>query len=492
MLLGQSFPVLKWQKFYDNGADEIPEKIVATSDGYLWIGGSSYQTYSDSFSYPDIWIIKTDTNGHHIFNRHIEMEGSEELYDMVATKDDGIIFAGVTSSMVNPNERGNKLYWGDFFVGKLNKYGEIVWLRNFGGSRLDQARGIAGGLFGEYMVTGITHSYDGQVNNSKGMGDIWSVIINEEGKLLDSKVIGGKKNDWANSIYSCSNGDFLIAGFTNSPNIDGHQTSIYGNGLLVRVNAYGKVKWQRSYLCPHGGYFTDVRELPDGNLLLVGEYGIQNRSRKFWWLKMRANGDILRQKTFEGPPDGQLSSLSATQDGGFIIGGHAYLLPGVPLKDAYHKGAEDFWLLRTNNEGDIIWKNTYGGPGNERCRDVLAYKPGIFYAVGEKKNDFTSNRSGTIDFWLLKIVEQPCDSIQPDIFVRAEKQRVPRQQMVRFRALTDYGDQFYWDFDDGTHSSESDPLKKFSYPGTYHIKLTVFANETCEQTVFMPKGLEVR
>lgn len=488
----QSFPVLKWQKFYDFGAEEIPKKIIASIEGDLWIGGNSYQSAAGPVQDADIWILKVDTLGRHIFEQSIQMDGSEELHDMIATKDGGIIFAGVTSSMVNPNEQGNEAYWGDFFVGKLNAYGEIAWLKNFGGSRLDQARSLANGMFGEVVIAGITHSYDGQVNTSKGMGDVWTVLMDQSGTLLESKVIGGKRNDWVNAVYPCTNGDFLMAGFTNSPNIDGQKTGLYGNGLLVRINAYGKIKWQRSYPCPHGGFFTDVQETPKGNILLIGQYGLASHDRKFWWIKMSPTGDIIHQKTMEGPHDGQLTSIEPTKDSGYILGGYAYTNPKLEENDPYQKGAEDFWLIRTDADGNVIWKNTYGGPGNERCRDVLSYSKGIYFAIGEKKNEFTRDHNGTKDFWLLRIEERPCDSIQPDIFVRAEKMRIPSQQPIRFRALSSYGDQFLWDFDDGTHSYESDPLKMFTYPGKYQVKLTVFANESCQQTVFISKHLEVR
>jgi len=83
------------------------------------------------------------------------------------------------------------------------------------------------------------------------------------------------------------------------------------------------------------------------------------------------------------------------------------------------------------------------------------------------------------------------DSIEAGIFVRADDYRINRQTPTRFRARYRYGDRFLWDFGDGTTSREEQPLKTYDLPGVYEVRLTVFVNDQCYQTVTLPQKLEV-
>ncbi|MEL6135058.1 MAG: PKD domain-containing protein, partial [Bacteroidota bacterium] len=183
-----------------------------------------------------------------------------------------------------------------------------------------------------------------------------------------------------------------------------------------------------------------------------------------------------------------LTSLALCQNGGFIFGG--YSTPRGKI-GTLNKGEDDFWMIRTDARGRTVWQNTYGGPNNERCSDLIEYRKGVYFAIGQKLNDFSEDKEGDEDFWMVKIEELPADSIEADIFIRAKNYKIDRLVPTRFRAKYKYGDRFLWDFGDGTTSTEEQPLKAYQLSGVYEVKLTVFVNETCEQTVTLPKKIEV-
>ncbi|MCB0841494.1 MAG: PKD domain-containing protein, partial [Bacteroidetes bacterium] len=87
--------------------------------------------------------------------------------------------------------------------------------------------------------------------------------------------------------------------------------------------------------------------------------------------------------------------------------------------------------------------------------------------------------------------ELPSDSIQAGIFVRGDDNKITRQQPTRFRARYKYGERFLWDFGDGTTSTEEQPLKTYDISGMYDVKLTVFVNENCQETIILNPPLEV-
>ncbi|MEO0896106.1 MAG: PKD domain-containing protein [Bacteroidota bacterium] len=485
----QKFPHLTFQRFYDNVGKDSPSKIVKSQDGHLLIGGNTITGDKETANCPSIWIIKVDTTGEMIWEQEIALTGCEEIRDMTPTEDGGVMFVGVTSSLILHEEQGDEQYWGDFFLGKLDGKGTIEWLESYGGSKLEQANTIVEGVYREFFISGVAHSSDGDVKENNGMSDIWTLKVDTKGNPRYSKVIGENGHDWASAMTLSKNGDYLLAGFTNSPGWNNARTSHLGNGLLMRMSQSGTKRWAKSFYCPNGGYFTDIKETKSDRIILVGKYVSEKSYSDFWWMVLTSDGRRVADYRPSFPANEELNSVKVLEDGGFIFSG--FSTPVLGKQGKYSKGGDDFWLIRTNSVGKRMWTSTYGGPNDERCSDVIEYRKGVYYAVGEKENFFTKNPSSNKDFWLLRIDEMPADSIQANIFVRAKNNRIDRKTPTRFRAKYKYGDRFLWDFGDGTTSTEPNPLKSFDLPGLYDIKLTIFANESCRQTVKMKKGLEV-
>lgn len=483
----QLFPVLSFQRFYDNLGNDIPAKILKSKDGNLIVGGTTWND-NDAEEEANIYILKLKPDGDIIWERNIAIAGVQELRDMALTPEGEIMFVGVSTTLITHEESGDDAYWGDFIVGRLDNYGQVMWLQSYGGRNLDQAHAILATSAYEYLLAGGTHSRSGDVPGRNGMSDVWVLQIDEQGNKGFSRTYGGRNNDWANKIISCRNGDFLLAGYTNSDDMDINEVSMYGNGLLMRITPGGRLLWQRAFTCPNGGYFSDIVENEYGEIFLVGNLVKEGNKRDFWWMLLDDRGEKIFEFTPSSPNDEWLETLVSCTGGGFLMGGGG---KSNTLNGPYDKGKEDFWLIRTDPQGRIVWQNTYGGPDHERCRDIIEYSPGVFYAIGEKINDFEKGKNKGKDFWLLRIEERNCNVLKPSIFVRAPKFKAARNQPIRFRARHTHGDRFYWTFGDGTTSEEANPLKTYEFPGVYHISLTIYANENCQQTGWIPKPLKI-
>jgi len=483
----QYFPLLTSHKFYGKYGDDIPKKLIKTSDGYLITGGNSEVQNADGTTHRNVWIMKIDTLGDLYWERELFLPDEQELRDMVSSYDGGVVFAGVSASSEHP-ERGNTEFAGDFFVGKVDSMGQLAWTRTYGGQQLDHAFALARGPYREYLLAGGSHSGSGDLENNYGMSDVWLLKVDTRGNKRFSKQMGGTRSDWATCLISCKNGDYVYAGFTNSPETSDHKLSRFGNGLIVRLSSSGVTRWSKVLPVSQGGHFTDLIEDKNGNLVLVGKK--QEKSRQFWFLKLAEDGSILSEKSFGPHTDDHLTTISPCQEGGYLLGGYSRNSNGHALA----KGSDDFWIFRTDSMGRIIWRKTFGGPDNERCADVIEYRPGVIFALGEKVNDFTAESgSRGKDFWLLRIDEKPCDSLKASIFIRTnEEYEITRDTRVRFKAIHSYAERFLWDFGDGTDSKEEKPLKAFRLPGMYRVKLTLFANEGCKQEVSSENYLKVR
>jgi hypothetical protein len=348
---------------------------------------------------------------------------------------------------------------------------------------------MARGVYNEWLLAGLSHSPGGvgEVKKNLGQSDLWMLKLDDMGEIRFNNNVGGTKADWAQSVITCQNGDFILAGYSNSPSLDRGSVSSYGNGWVMRLDPQGNTLWSRLFYCPQGGFFTDITEQEDERIVLVGSRADKQGKSQGWFLKLSPDGAKVQEEFFALTGQHRLTSVATCEGGGLLIGGVATGDTGP-----YAKGSSDFWLYRLNAQGQVVWKNTYGGPDFEHCVEVIEPKPGLYYALGQKVNDFNP-RAGSRgkDFWLLKIREFDCKYLQANIFVRSSNGRIPVKQRVRFRAEHTFASEFEWDFGDGTSSNKADPLKAYSLPGMYQPRLTVYANKGCWRTVRLPFQLIV-
>lgn len=110
---------LVWSKQYlrEEGGESVWD-IEASSDGGFLITGNA----SDVGDYGDIYLMKTDAEGSHLWTRHYGVPALNTVYDIVETSDNHILM----SSRI---KEGAHFHNGVF---KLNAMGDTVWTRIYG------------------------------------------------------------------------------------------------------------------------------------------------------------------------------------------------------------------------------------------------------------------------------------------------------------------------------------------------------------------------
>ena len=99
--------------------------------------------------------------------------------------------------------------------------------------------------------------------------------------------------------------------------------------------------------------------------------------------------DTLWTKTFGGGRTEWGYSVRQTTDGGFIVAGTTW---------SYGAGDCDIWLIKTDNQGNMLWNKTYGGPFLEMGHSVQQTFDGGYVIAGVTE----SFGSGDCDFYLVK------------------------------------------------------------------------------------------
>jgi len=119
------------------------------------------------------------------------------------------------------------------------------------------------------------------------------------------------------------------------------------------------------------------------------------------------------QKTIGGSGNDRLVSMKHTPDGAFILGG--FSASGISgEKTVANSGLEDYWIIKMDSTGNILWQRDYGGQHNDYLASVILTSDGGYLAIGGSESGVTGSRTcanyGTVgnlntgrDFWVLKL-----------------------------------------------------------------------------------------
>ena len=175
-----------------------------------------------------------------------------------------------------------------------------------------------------------------------------------------------------------------------------------------------EIEWQKSF----GGSGEDIAkavvQTPDGNYVFVGDTNSSNGDvvgyewsysllrRDYWIVKTNPVGDIIWQKLYGGFYNDLVTSIKNTTDGGFIVSGYSESYDGEVLN---HIGNYDYWILKLDTNGDIEWQKTLGGGGEDYATNIIQTSDGGYITIGHTKSTSGGvvGNHGMFDIWIVKM-----------------------------------------------------------------------------------------
>lgn len=299
------------------------------------------------------------------------------------TSDGGCIVAGYALSN-NGDITGN--HGGqDIWVAKLDSTGNIQWQKCLGGSGVDRPYSIRHTSDGGYIVAGYTVSFDGDITFNHGT-DYWVVKLTSTGAIQWQKCLGGSAEDIAYSVVQISGGGYMVAGFTSSN--DGDVTGNHGNQdyWIVKLDASGAVVWQKCF----GGAYSDVaysiQETTDGGFIIGGSSFSNNGNvsgnhgyADYWLVRIDGSGNILWQKSLGGTLTDVAYSVQQTFDGGYVAAGRTLSSDG----DVHcNNPTSNFWIVKIDDDASIQWDVCIGGFYDDSARSICQTPDGGFVVTG--------------------------------------------------------------------------------------------------------------
>jgi hypothetical protein len=96
----------------------------------------------------------------------------------------------------------------------------VEWSRIYGGSSDDGFTAVVATPDGGLAAAGRSSSHDGDAEHNRGGSDGWLVKIGPDGRVQGKRSFGGSENDRIGALATSSDGGFLVAGETETPDGD--------------------------------------------------------------------------------------------------------------------------------------------------------------------------------------------------------------------------------------------------------------------------------
>ncbi len=253
----------------------------------------------------------------------------------------------------------------------------VAFAKTYGGTGGDWANSVQRTSDGGYIVAGSTGSF------GTGGSDILLIKTDARGNVQWAKTYGGAGDDYASSVQRTSDGGYIVAGITSS----------FGAGLsdifLMKTDASGNVQWAKTYGGTNYEDAYSVQQTLDGGYIVAGWTFSFGASIYILLIKTDENGNIQWAKTYGGTGDDYASSVQRTSDGGYIVAG---------TTNSFGAGNWDIFLIKTDENGNIIWAKTYRGTDYDFASSVQQTSDGGYILAGYT-NSFGA---GSDDIFLIK------------------------------------------------------------------------------------------
>jgi hypothetical protein len=414
-------PSIQWQKCLGGSENDQAACIQQTSDGGYIVAGYTLSKNGDVFGnhgHFDFWVVKLSNTGVVQWAKTLGGNDDDRAYSICESTDGGYIVVGFTQSNdgdVSVNH-GDKDAW----VVKLSNTGALEWEKTLGGSGWEEAWSIRQTKDDGYILAGRSNSNNGDVSgNHAGSLDFWVVKLSSIGLIEWQKSLGGSDEDTAVTVKQTSDEGYIIVGEAKST--DGDVIGNNGNVdfWVVKLNSLGTLMWQNALGGVGLDVASDIYETGDG-FIACGYEGSTNTGDvtghhglfDYWIVKLNKTGDLLWQKALGGSEGDWGRNILQTNDGMFIVAGTTQSSDGDVL---INNGIETAWVLKLNDTGEILWQKSLGGSLGEGSNCIIQTSDGGFMVAGyawSNDGDVWGNHGGG-DFWIVKLSPESSPTTTP-------------------------------------------------------------------------------
>ncbi|ARN77701.1 hypothetical protein BST97_06650 [Nonlabens spongiae] len=345
--------------------------------------------------------------------------GRDNLATMIANDDGTFLLVSISNSGISGDKTVSNKGGYDTWLMKIDALGNSLWQESIGGSGDDFPRAAVKSNDGGYVIfmssdSGISGD---KTEDSNGLNDLWVVKVDASGSIVWQNTIGGDGEDFARTAFdNTSDGGYILAGITRST-ISGDQTNA-SKGLvdiwLIKLDANGVIDWQNRIGGNDDDFPNVVRQTTDGGYI-IGTFSYSDASgdksedasnwNDYWVIKTDATGNVVWENTIGGDGTEVLTDLLITDTGNYLLTGYSNSNSSRD-KTENAIGNYDYWIMELDQTGAIVWQKTIGGTRRDDAWGII--KDGADYLIsGQSESRISGNKTegnrGWYDYWLVKI-----------------------------------------------------------------------------------------
>lgn len=353
---------------YNDASFDYGRYLIQTNDdGYLVAGNTSL--LGDNYS--NVLMLKVDHTGEQVWRKDYTYSSNDRVNTVIELEDGSLVMAGFSTSNTNSSK--------DLLIMRTDSEGNIEWQSLYGDTRDEIANSISSASDGGFIIAGeIT-------NENTGNSSCYLLKVNNNGEFEWDRSFGGSLNDQGFFLISANDGGFVITGVTRS------QNDSSGDLWLIKVNNTGEILWEKTFGGENFESGRSLQQTSDEGYIIVGQTeSFGNGNNDAYLLKTDSQGNEIWSRTYGGSGTDQGRYVVETLDQGYIISGYT---------DSYGSmGGFNFWLIKTDSNGDLEWQEYYGGSGDDRAFCGMQASDGGYAIVGQ------SNTGGStgVDILLVK------------------------------------------------------------------------------------------
>jgi hypothetical protein len=404
---------IEWQNTIGGSTTDDLRRVKQTTDGGYILGGYSGSDASGDKTencngIMDYWIVKTNYLGVVVWQNTIGAAETENLSTLIQTNDGGYLLGGSSDSYSSGDKSGNCIGGDDWWIVKTNSMGVIQWEYTIGGSLNEGVSSIEQTLDGGYIFGGSSRSNisGDKSENSIGGYDFWMVKTDSLGNFLWQNTIGGVSDDRLISLQQTSDGGYILGGSSTS-DISGDKSENclgFDDYWIIKTDTVGNIIWQKTIGGSDYDILRSIEETADGGFILGGLSRSNISGSKtedclglsdYWIVKTDSVGNIVWQNTIGGDDEDYLMSITKSLEGGYILGGwsKSNISSDKSENSVGNGGKEDYWIVKVDELGNIEWQKTIGGSFQDGLNSIQQTADGGYILGGYSWSDASGDKT---------------------------------------------------------------------------------------------------
>jgi hypothetical protein len=278
--------------------------------------------------------------------------------------------------------------------------GDTMAKNNFGGIASNEFTSAAGMSDGFVAVGRSTVSSFGTGDwaDTEGKGDLDAIIVryDDHGNILWKKNFGGNRIDEFLGVTAVPGGVVAVGRSLYESFGTGDWADTEGKGgfdaIIVKFDDDGNVIWKKNFGGDSLNIFVSVTSVSDGTVAVgssheysfgTGDWADTEGKGAFDAIivKFDNDGNIVWKKSFGGNDTDEFFSVTAVS-GGIVAAGNSceYSFGTGDWADTEGKGDTDAIIIKFDNDGNIVWKKNFGGIGEDVFSSLTSVPGGIVAA----------------------------------------------------------------------------------------------------------------